>query len=158
MKVKDLMSRDAACCSPDQTVREAARMMQQRDCGCVPVEDPQSHQVLGVVTDRDIAVRVVGEGKSPDTPVREVMSDAPSCCGPHDDVDIVEKVMAERQVRRVPVIDGDGRAVGMVSQADLATHRGRLTDEEVAEVVSRVSRRSRSPRREVQVGRQPTLH
>jgi CBS domain-containing protein len=132
--------------------------MDQQDCGCVPVQDSSSGQVIGVVTDRDIAVRVVAEGRSPDTPVRDVMSSDPSCCGPHDDVDEVEKVMSQRQVRRVPVIDNDGKAVGMVAQADLARHRGRLSDEEVAEVVARVSQRSRSPRREVNVGRQPTLH
>jgi CBS domain-containing protein len=158
MKVKDLMTRDAACCTPDQSVRDAARVMDEKDCGCVPVTDGDSGRVLGVVTDRDIALRVVGQGRSPDIALREIMSDDPSCCGADDDVDEVEKVMARRQVRRVPVIDHDGRAVGMVSQADLATHRGRLTDREVAEVVARISKKTRRSRQEVEVGRQPTVH
>jgi CBS domain-containing protein len=158
MKVKDLMSRDAACCTPEQTVREAARLMEEQDCGCLPIADRETGRVLGVITDRDIAVRVVGQGRPADTQLRDVMSGSPSCCGPNDEVDEVEKVMTQRQVRRVPVIDDDGKAVGMVAQADLATHRGRLTDKEVAEVVARISKRTRKSRQEVDVGRQPSLH
>lgn len=158
MKVKDIMTRGSACCTTDQTVRDAVRAMEEHDCGCVPVEDPQSRKVLGVVTDRDIALRVVGQARSPDTSLRDVMSDNPSCCGPDDDVELAERVMAERQVRRVPVIDDQGRAVGMVAQADLAKHRNRLGDDEVAKVVDRISRPSRSSRRETSVGRQVSLH
>jgi CBS domain-containing protein len=158
MKVKDLMTRGSACCTPDQSVREAARVMEQNDCGCVPVEDSASGKLVGVISDRDIALRVVGQGKSPDVPIREVMSSDPSCCGPDDDVEVAERIMAERQVRRVPVIDGDGKAVGIVAQADLATNRGRIGDREVAQVVASISKPSRTPRREVAVGRQPSLH
>jgi CBS domain-containing protein len=138
MQVRQIMTEDPACCGPGQTVQEAARVMARDDCGCVPVVD-QDDTVVGVVTDRDIACRCVAEGKAPETQIREVMSSPARCCTPSDDVAEAERIMSEAQVRRVPVVDEQGRIVGMVAQADLARSRTQLGDEQVAEVLATVS-------------------
>jgi CBS domain-containing protein len=137
MKVSDLMSRNPAICHPNATIAEAARLMEQHDCGCLPVaEADDAPRPVGVVTDRDIATRAVARGRGPDTRVREVMSPEPVCCQEDDSVKAVEKIMAERQVRRVPVIDGEGCCVGMVAQADLART---VPARELARTVERIS-------------------
>jgi CBS domain-containing protein len=151
MQVQELMTRGPACCTPDDDVAEAARLMTENDCGCVPVvADQESRQLVGVVTDRDLACRCLGEGKGPDTKVGEVMSANPGCCGPDDDVEEAERIMQERQVRRVPVVDGKGCCVGIVAQADLArkaSSAGRdVQHADVARVVEKISEPG-SPRR-----------
>ncbi len=138
MKVRDIMTESPACCSPEQTVREAARLMAQNDCGAIPVIEESSRQVVGVITDRDLAVRVLAEGRGPDTPVREAMTCDPVCCGPDADLRELERLMADRQVRRVPVVE-DGRCVGIVAQADLARHPEAVSEQEVAHVVEEIS-------------------
>ncbi|MCR4340424.1 MAG: CBS domain-containing protein [Gemmatimonadaceae bacterium] len=159
MKAQEIMTGNPACCTPDDTAQRAAELMEQNDCGCLPVVDSaESRRVLGVVTDRDIATRAVAAGKGPDAKVREVMSAQPSCCGIGDDVEEVAHIMSERQVRRVPVVDADGCCVGMVSQADLAreTERsGDVSEHEVARVVECVSKPSSTARAEARVGRIP---
>lgn len=154
MNARELMTENPACCTPDDTVEQAARLMKENDCGCVPVvEDLESKKLLGTITDRDIACRCTAEGKGPETRVREAMSPDPSCCGPEDSVEDVERIMEERQVRRVPVIDDEGCCIGMVSQADLA--RGRRDEREVGEVVEKISAPSRGARDEADIGRRP---
>jgi CBS domain-containing protein len=146
MKAQDLMTASPACCTPDDTVAQAARLMQQHDCGCLPVvEDTRSKRMAGTITDRDIAVRVVAEGKSSDTRVRDAMSADPSCCRADDDVQTVERTMRERQVRRVPVVDAQNCCVGIISQADLA-RSSQLSDREVERVVERISEPRSAPR------------
>jgi CBS domain-containing protein len=142
MKAQDIMTRDPACCTPTDTVQHAARLLQEHDCGCLPVvEDQQSRRVVGVITDRDIACRSVARGWSADTSVEAVMSPNPVCCSPEAEVREVERIMVERQVRRVPVEDGDGCCVGIVAQADLALAGDRgLSDKEVGRVVEQISR------------------
>lgn len=148
MKAREILTSGPACCTADDTVQHAAKLMADQDCGCLPVvDDLQSKRVIGTLTDRDIACRCMAEGKGPETAVREVMSSNPSCCRPDDDVREVERVMSERQVRRVPIVDEEGCCVGIVAQADLARAEGRgVTDREVGQVVERVSERSREPR------------
>jgi CBS domain-containing protein len=159
MEAQDIMTREPACCTPDNSVREAARLMQEYDCGCIPVvEDTQLRRLVGVITDRDLACRCLAAGLGPDTIVAEVMSVSPSCCAPDDDVQYVERIMEERQVRRVPVIDVHGCCVGMVSQADLvraAERSPEVSDREVARMVERVSAPLASARRETEVGLRP---
>lgn len=156
MKTQDIMTANPACCTPDDTVQNAAQLMQQHDCGCLPVvEDQKSKRVVGVVTDRDLACRCLAEGKGADTKVEEVMSADPSCCRPEDDVAEVERIMAERQVRRVPVVDRRACCVGMVAQADLARQDRAVSDREVGRVVERVSEPTKSARREANVGVRP---
>lgn len=140
MKARELMSAQPACCTPDETVGEAARLMKEHDCGCIPVvEDKETDRLVGVVTDRDIACRCTAEGKGPDTPVAEAMSRDPKCCSPDDDVDRVERIMAEAQVRRVPVVDQRGCCIGIIAQADLALNQRAGSESEIGHMVERIS-------------------
>ena len=152
MKVQELMTPCPACCTPDDTARRAARLMSENDCGCLPVvEGRNSDRVVGIVTDRDIALRAVALGKGPDTPIGEIMTADPGCCVADADVQEVEHLMADRQVRRVVIVDGAGCCVGIVAQADLAreAERGRdVSEREVARVVERISEPSHERQRE----------
>ncbi len=139
MKAQDLMTTNPACCTPSSTVREAAQLMRDHDCGCIPVVEGESKRLEGVLTDRDVACRCVAEGKSPDTPVREIMTTKPQRCHPEDDVAAVEQIMIEAQVRRVPVVDAKDRCVGMIAQADLALSDEAASDRDVGRVVERIS-------------------
>jgi CBS domain-containing protein len=103
-------------------------------------------QLMGIITDRDLTVRALAVGKNADTRVGEIVTRDPACCGADDDIRAVEKVMSERQVRRVPIVDGDGHCVGIVSQADLARAAmtgGTVSEHEVATVLESVSEPSR---------------
>ena len=147
MKVRDIMTERLAYCSTNDTIEQAARLMEQHDCGCIPVVEGRDRNLVGVVTDRDITVRATGRGRSPDIRVRDVMTASPHCCRADDDLQEVERIMSENQVRRVPVIaDGSSRCVGMVAQADLARAAERtneVTDAEVGRVVERISEPAR---------------
>ena len=140
MKAREIMTADPACCTPQDTVRRATELMAERDCGSLPVvEDMDGRRLVGVVTDRDVALRAVARGNGPDTPVGDVMSASPSCCGPDDELSAVERIMADKQVRRVPVVDDAGCCVGMIAQADLARDERGASDGEVRRVVERIS-------------------
>jgi CBS domain-containing protein len=139
MKAQDLMTTNPACCTPSSTVREAAQLMRDRDCGCIPIVEGESKRLVGVLTDRDVACRCVAEGKSPDTPVRDLMTTNPQCCHPEDDVAAVEQIMIEAQVRRVPVVDAKQCCVGMIAQADLALNEEAASDRDVGRMVERIS-------------------
>ena len=143
MQVRDIMTDKPACCAPDDTVKDAARLMVENDCGEIPVVDA-SGAPLGVVTDRDIACRCVAEGKSLDTPVSEVMSAPAVTVTPETSVDDCCATMEENQIRRVPVVDEGGKCCGMVSQADIARS---ADEEETSELVRNVSEPSREPSR-----------
>jgi len=121
MDIQEIMTRDPACATPGMTVREAARLMQREDTGALPVvENEQSKKLIGLVTDRDIAIRVVAEGRDGQTRISEVMSgDRLATARPNDSVDRVMEAMGDEQVRRVPVVDERGMLVGIVSQADI---------------------------------------
>lgn len=145
MKVSELMTSSPATVCPEHSLRDAALMMKQHDCGCLPVQDAKNGKLVGVITDRDIVVRAVADGGS-DKKVSEVMSKQVHTCRPEDDIDLVERVMAEHQVRRVPVVDGNGKAVGIVAQADIAraangnsNGNGSVSQGDVARVVEGVS-------------------
>ena len=150
MRVQEIMTREPACCTADDTARHAAELMEKHDCGGIPVvEDEASRRVVGIVTDRDIALRAVARGRGADTSVRDLMSRDPECCQGDADVDAAERIMKERQVRRVPVVDGEGSLVGIVAQADLALEDRAADDREVGEVVERISQPGR-PRNQPQ--------
>jgi CBS domain-containing protein len=118
MKVSQCMTRDVKIISPDQTIREAARMMADIDAGILPVGEDD--RLVGMITDRDIAIRAVAEGKSPDSKIREVMSDEVLYCFEDQELDEVAKNMGDEQIRRLPVVSRDKRLVGIVSLGDLA--------------------------------------
>jgi len=117
MKISELMTTDVETVSADQTAREAASFMLRADAGSIPV--CEGDKVIGMITDRDIAVRGVAEGRGPDTPVSELMSDGIICAREDDDVQEVARRMSEQQVRRLPVLDAEERLVGIVSLGDL---------------------------------------
>jgi CBS domain-containing protein len=142
MNVKEIMTGDPVCCTPDDTIAAAARLMADHDCGCIPVVESADQCVIGVITDRDIAVRGVAQSRSTDTQVRELMSPSLYCCRDDASIDEVENMMADHQVRRVVIVDECGCCAGIVAQADLARAAERkrtVTDEEVARVVERIS-------------------
>ena len=142
MKAREIMTPSPECCSASQSAQEVARVMRDCDCGAVPIVDDTSRAVIGIVTDRDLAIRVLAEGKAADSPIRDLMTPTPECCGADDDVRDVENVMVSRQVRRVPIVDASGKCVGIVSQADIARatlEDDGLTEREVAVVVERIS-------------------
>jgi len=119
MKVSELMTPNAQVVSPEQPIQEAAQFMLREDAGVMPVCDGE--RLVGMVTDRDIAVRAVAEGRGPETPVRDVMSARPIFCWEDDDVADVAAKMSDAQVRRFPVISrDDNRLVGIVSLGDLS--------------------------------------
>ncbi|MCL6683056.1 CBS domain-containing protein [Sphingomonas alba] len=118
MKVSEVMTSDVQTVSADQTAREAASFMLRAEAGSIPVVE--GDEVIGIITDRDIAVRGVAEGRSPDTLVRDLMSDGIICAHEDDDVTDVAQRMSEEQIRRLPVLDHDKRLVGIVSLGDLA--------------------------------------
>lgn len=120
MRVSDAMTRDVCVVRPDHTIEDAARMMLAIDAGLLPVGDDD--RLLGTITDRDIAVRAVGEGKGPKTEVGEVMTCDVKYCYEDEDTDLVARNMGEQQVRRLPVLDRDKRLVGILSLADIASH------------------------------------
>jgi CBS domain-containing protein len=137
MELNTLMTANPACCGRDTPLREVAKLMADNDCGMIPVVDAQG-MPLGVVTDRDIAIRAVAGGKEGagttagdymSTPVRTVPMDTSlaDCCA----------AMESAQVRRMPVVDGDGRICGVVAQADIALNGNA---HKTAEVVREVSK------------------
>ena len=126
MKVSEVMTRDVQTIRPDQRVQEAASFMLSADAGSIPVTD--GDRLIGMITDRDIAVRGVAKGYGPDTPVRELMTNDIICVRADDNVDDAASKMSEAQVRRLPVIDEDERLCGIVSLGDLS----RDADEDAA--------------------------
>lgn len=118
MKVGEVMTRDVKLVSPGQSICDAAKMMAECDAGALPVGD--GDRLVGVITDRDIAIRAVAERKPPDTPVRDVMTAQVLYCFDDESVEHVAENMGEQQVRRLPVMNRDKRLVGIVSIADLS--------------------------------------
>ena len=126
MKIRDVMTRDVQTVTPDQTAQEAATFMLREDAGSMPVSD--GGKLIGMITDRDIAVRGVARGYGPETQVRELMTDDVVCARIDDDVEEVAMRMSEAQVRRLPVLDENEQLCGIVSLGDLS----RETDDETA--------------------------
>jgi len=118
MLVNECMTRDVRLVDPDDTLRDAAVAMAEIDAGFLPVRE--NDRLVGIITDRDIAIRGVAKGLSPDAEVRAVMSDEIRYCFEDDDADDVLANMGEIQVRRLPVMNHDKRLVGVVSISDLA--------------------------------------
>lgn len=118
MKVGSVMSIGVETISPERTLREAAAIMRQTDVGVLPVAE--GDRLVGMITDRDIAVRGIGAGMGPETPVREAMSGEVKYCFDDEEIDHIAENMADLQIRRLPVVNREKRLVGIVSLGDLA--------------------------------------
>ena len=121
MKARDLMTKNPECVTREDSIQRAASIMRDHDIGAVPVvDDTGSRRLVGIVTDRDIAVRAVAEGRN-DCSVQDAMSsDRLATAREDDDVDRVMELMRENKVRRIPVVGSNEEVVGMIAQADLA--------------------------------------
>ena len=134
--VRDAMTENPRAIGRDSTVVEAANIMRDEDVGIVPIVD--GDKLVGTLTDRDIAIRVVAEGKDPNTTKAEqVASRELVTIDPQQDLDEALRLMARHQVRRLPVVEEDGKLVGIVAQADIAQH---ATDEQTGELVEEISK------------------
>ena len=144
MEVRQIMTVNPACCTPDMKLQEVAKMLMDHDCGCIPVvEGKGSMKPLGVITDRDICCRVIALGKNPyQMTVGDCMSGNVVTVTPEMSLEDCCKVMEDNQVRRVPVVDANGRCCGIVAQADIAQYAPRKT---TAEVVKEVSKQTAAP-------------
>jgi CBS domain-containing protein len=132
--VREIMSSNPTTVRPDTSVVEAARLMASEDVGSLPVVDGE--RLVGMATDRDIALRVVAEGKDPEaTTVGEIQSGDPVAVEPDQGLDRALQEMAQNQVRRLPVVEG-GRLVGVVAQADVAREVGDAKTGRVVEEIS----------------------
>jgi CBS domain-containing protein len=118
MRVSEAMTRDVRLATPDETIQEAAKMMAEIDAGILPIRE--GDRLVGMITDRDIAIRAVAGGKGPETRIRDIMSPEVKYCFEDDDLDHVTHNMADLQVRRLPVLNTDKRLVGIISLGDVA--------------------------------------
>jgi CBS domain-containing protein len=144
-KCSDVMTRDLTCCTPGDSVHMVAQSMKAHDIGAMPVIDShEKKQLIGIVTDRDLALKVVAEAlDSRNTTVEDIMSRKMVMCKTDDDWQVALDAMARHQLRRIPLVDDQGRIVGIIAQADVAT---RIEEPEAtAKVVEQISReRNRS--------------
>ena len=132
MKVSEVMSTDVRVVSPSESIQSAAQIMADIDAGAVPVGE--NDKLVGMITDRDIAVRAVAKGKGPDTSVREVMTDEIKYCFEDEDLDHVTRNMGDLQVRRLPVVSRDKRLVGIISLGDVAVEHRPRAGEALSEI------------------------
>ncbi|WP_212566855.1 CBS domain-containing protein [Aromatoleum tolulyticum] len=130
------MSRDVKVINPDMTIRQAAATMRDEGFGMMPVGE--NDRMIGTISDRDIAIRAVAEGKDSSTKVRDVMSDGVAWAFEDESVDEAVKIMSERQVRRLPVVDREKRLVGIVSLGDFAVQRTEI--QPAAEALAEISK------------------
>jgi len=148
MKIWELMEREVASCAPTDSLNVAARIMWERDCGCVPVVD-RNNTVVGIVTDRDICMGAYTQGRSLHLiQVQDVMAKPVVSCELEDDLATVEKLMRDNKIRRVPVCDANRKLVGVVPLRDIAVESERerragkdrlIRSTEVAEILGAVS-------------------
>ena len=133
----EVMTRELACCQTTDSLVRVAQLMKSEDVGAVPVIDSAAKKLVGMVTDRDIVVKGLAAGRSPqDTTVREVMTTDVVTCREDEDVSAAVSRMADRKVRRIPVVDRNGMLQGIIAQADIATrvHRDKTTGELVGAI------------------------
>jgi CBS domain-containing protein len=138
MKAKDLMTSDPACCTPDTSLQQVAQMMVKHDCGCIPVvESKPGLKPVGVVTDRDICLRTVGQGRNPLTlAAGDIMSSPVATVTREVSVKECCQMMEDKQIRRIVVVEETGGCCGIIAQADVARHASK---QQTAEVVREVS-------------------
>jgi CBS domain-containing protein len=143
MQVKEIMTANPTCCTPESTLQQVAEIMATEDCGCVPVvRDFESMEPIGTITDRDITCRTVARGNNPlEMTAADVMSSPIVTVSEDSNVRELLELMEQNQIRRVPVVDASGSCCGMVAQADVA----RMAPEEISgDLVQEISRASGS--------------
>jgi CBS domain-containing protein len=150
MKVGEVMTKNPACCWPSNSALTAATAMQNKDTGVLPVvHDPFTRTLVGVVTDRDLCLHVVAGGRNPaHIWVSECMTEDPVCCTAEDDVLHALKLMKERQVRRLPVINAKREVIGILSLGDLVRNNA-VAGGEIAAALQRICEPSHEARKSV---------
>jgi CBS domain-containing protein len=139
-KCNEVMTKNPVCCLPNDSAAKAAELMKSENIGSIPViENEQTQKLVGIVTDRDLALKIVAEGRDANsTKVEAVMTRKVVTCLAEDDLQKALDAMAEHQLRRIPVVDNDNKIVGIVAQADVATRVNQ--PEKTAEMVKEISR------------------
>jgi CBS domain-containing protein len=141
-KCSEVMTKDPVCCRPDDTAAKAAQLMQRENVGSIPViESEQTRKLVGILTDRDLAVKLVAKGLDPkSTKVDAVMTREVVTCRADDELQKALDAMAEHQLRRIPIVDNENRIVGIIAQADVATRVNQ--PEKTAKMVKEISQAS----------------
>ncbi len=137
MQVADAMTRDVQLANPDMSLTEAAKMMVDGDCGVLPVSE--NDRLVGMITDRDIVVRAVAQGKTETCKIRDVMSTEVKYCFEDDDIEDVAQNMGDLQIRRLPVVTRDKRLVGILSLGDISTAADSMASGEALSSISEPS-------------------
>ncbi len=141
MKVHEIMSTNVASCDKSTPIEDVARMMVEHDCGMIPVVEKNGElSVVGTVTDRDIACRIVAEGKTTrDCTAEQAMSTSPVCIEKNQPLSDAEELMTKHMIRRLVVVDSDGHFCGVLSQADIARHDSRADTGRLVSIISEPS-------------------
>ena len=139
-KCNEIMTKDPVCCLPNVMVAEAAKLMKSENIGSIPViENEQTKKLVGIVTDRDLTLKIVAEGRdAKSTKVEAVMTRKVVTCRAEDDLQKALDAMSENQLRRIPVVDNDNKILGIIAQADVATRINQ--PEKTAEMVKQISK------------------
>jgi CBS domain-containing protein len=139
-KCNEVMTKNPVCCLPSDMVIKVAELMKSKNIGSIPViESEQTEKLVGIVTDRDLALRIVGEGRdAKSTKVEVVMTRKVVTCRADDNLQKALDAMAEHQLRRIPVVDNDNKVLGIIAQADVATRVDQ--PEKTAEMVKEISK------------------
>lgn len=139
MKVRELMTPDPVCCTPEDSAQKVAAILRDQNIGSMPVVlDQSSRKLAGMITDRDLCCKVVANGEDPRrTRIDRVFSMDPVTCRDGENLSVCEQLMQEHQLRRIPVVDGEGRCIGIVSQADLALKE---KPEKVSKTITEISK------------------
>ncbi len=136
-RVNEIMSHDVVQVAPTDSIQYAAELMSRFDIGALPV--CQHHQIVGIITDRDLTVRALAAGRGPDTPVSEVASQPVQWCFDDDYVAAIQQQMGSAQLRRLPVISRDQELIGMLSIGDIATRCDEISRDVIATTIERIS-------------------
>lgn len=139
MQCEEIMKRDVECVSPHDTVQTAAKRMRDENVGFLPVCD-SSNNVIGTVTDRDLAIRVLAEGWEASCAIDDVLTREVVACRPEDDLDTAEALMAKHQKSRIMCVDDDGRLAGVISLSDIAQQETGSASETLRSVSEREAR------------------
>jgi CBS domain-containing protein len=146
MKIKHVMTKDPSCCLASESAQHAACIMRDEHAGIVPVIDnEQSRKIIGVVTDRDLCMNVVADGRDPrEVPVEQCMTTKVVTCSSDDSLERVTELMRENQIRRLPVIDGEGQLTGIVALADIV-ERTKIKTTQSHETLKQISAPTEAP-------------